>query len=211
MRPLRRLLLSIDKCYLICAISPLETYRISGYPNLYVNIPDPPADVFGSEAAQYVGGAIFSRDSSWTIWIKAPGRSEERLGPEIQVHLMDGDGHTKSGSGVGLVTVWYNFDQDSLKIRATGTGGTPRSPSPKHRLLNLWPVYLRSWRESTPRIRVSGVRRVAPSRSTQRSSLLGPVRFHSPRVVHGLVFCHVKGRAAERQDVRPLKETGWSD
>jgi len=98
----------------------LLSYRRQGHPNIYIDIPPAPSDLFGAEAAQFRGGVTFSRRCSWLLQFDNPEHIRQRQGPNLVVTLMNGDGHVQGGSEVGTVAMRFDFDNAVIHIERTG-------------------------------------------------------------------------------------------
>jgi len=103
-----------DSLYEACV-----AYRRHVSPNLYVDLPDIPEDVFGRSASQYRGGITFSRYCSWGISLEKPAEAD-RTGPTMRITFMDGDGSIRGGSEVGSLRAWYDFEAAAVQLRSVG-------------------------------------------------------------------------------------------
>lgn len=99
----------------------LLVYQKNNHPNLYLNIPDLPLSLFSQKALEYKAGVIFSENAAWSIFLTS--RSINNSGhPTIQIHFMNGDGHTKGGVGIGLIELWYDLKTKVVTINSSGVG-----------------------------------------------------------------------------------------
>ena len=106
------------------AVNALRTgclsYREHGFPNIYLDLPSFPDDIFGYKISNYIGTVKFSRYCSWFISVEPPTEAENPSGPVLKVEFMDGDGTVKGAAGVGSMELWYNFASKSIRIKSTG-------------------------------------------------------------------------------------------
>lgn len=98
----------------------LTSYRKTVAPNLYLDVPALPISIFGPEAANYRGVAIFSRKCSWFITFGLPQAPIKQQGPTFRVEFMDGDGHAQGAKGVGAVEFFHDFQARAVQVRTSG-------------------------------------------------------------------------------------------
>ncbi len=100
----------------------LKAYQKSESANVYIQILDLPAILLAPTASEYSAGAIFSKNAAWSLFLKSQTNPEEVTSPVLELHFMNGDGHTVSGSGIGEVKFWYDIRTKNINISSTGVG-----------------------------------------------------------------------------------------
>jgi hypothetical protein len=93
----------------------LKAYQKNRSANVYVEIPELPNNVL-TPGAHYNGGAIFSRDAAWSVFLNT------KDSPILEIHFMDGDGLTVGGTGIGEVDFRYDLQNKIVNVTASGVG-----------------------------------------------------------------------------------------